>query len=108
MGRLIDANMMVPDVEPMPDAQSSDATIGARPEIMPLEGTADLLGATQLNTPVPAGRSRAGRVATDEEKLTGRKRIAAWVTFGWTTPWSAYASKQKRPLVNSRSLAAIS
>ena len=71
MGRLIDANMMVPDVEPMPDAQSSDATIGARPEIMPLEGTADLLGATQLNTPVPAGRSRAGRVATDEEKLTG-------------------------------------
>ena len=63
--------MMVPDVEPMPDAQSSDATIGARPEIMPLEGTADLLGATQLNTPVPAGRSRAGRVATDEEKLTG-------------------------------------
>ena len=53
MGRLIDANMMVPDVEPMPDAQSSDATIGARPEIMPLEGTADLLGATQLNTPVP-------------------------------------------------------
>ena len=108
MGRLIDANMMVPDVEPMPDAQSSDATIGARPEIMPLEGTADLLGATQLNTPVPAGRSRAGRVATDEEKLTGPEANCRVGDFRWITPWSAYASKQKRPLVNSRSLATIS
>jgi hypothetical protein len=47
------------------------SVIGRRPETLPTEGPANLPGADRLVDAVPAGTTRAGRVDTDEERLTG-------------------------------------
>ncbi len=65
----LDAEVLL-DAEVPLDAADPDAG-GRRAAVQPTRGAADLMGASDLSAPVPPGRSRAGRVDADAERLTG-------------------------------------
>lgn len=61
----------VQDVAILDSSIQDQGTTGARPDEMPSNGPANLVGAEDLTLPVAAGETRAGVVDSENERLTG-------------------------------------